>query len=44
MKDCPDFCPVRYEGLSVMIICVQGEERRHEAYVQNGKAYISVAF
>jgi hypothetical protein len=32
-----------YEALSVMIVCVRGEERRHEAYVQAGKAYVSLA-
>jgi hypothetical protein len=31
------------EALSVMIVCVRGEERRHEAYVQAGKPYISLA-
>ncbi len=32
-----------YSSLSVMIVCVRGEENQHDAYVYRGKPYISVA-
>ena len=32
-----------FEALSVMIVCVRGEVHQHDAYVHQGKPYISIA-
>ncbi|MCB0565151.1 MAG: hypothetical protein KDD01_12315 [Phaeodactylibacter sp.] len=32
-----------FETLSVMIVCVRGETHQHDAYVHQGKPYISIA-
>jgi hypothetical protein len=32
-----------YEALSVMVVCVRGEEHSHDAYILEGKPYISLA-
>lgn len=32
-----------FNSLSIMIVCVRGEKHHHDAYVHQGKPYISIA-
>lgn len=31
-----------FDTLSVMIVCVRGEEHQHEAYIYKGEPYVSI--
>ncbi len=38
----PDYL-AGFESLSVMIVCVRGEQHEHEAYLLEGKPYVAIA-
>ncbi|MCB0598521.1 MAG: hypothetical protein H6557_19385 [Lewinellaceae bacterium] len=38
----PDYLH-EFETLSIMIVCVRGEVHQHEAYIHQGKPYVSIA-
>ena len=38
----PDYLH-EFEAFSVMIVCVRGEVHQHDAYIHQGKPYVSIA-